>query len=302
MIIFVNGFWGGFLENTDPVKLSFFKNLFELTFNENIELGNFDESDVLFESVFSDKTYINDKKWRYTIFFNGESQSRIFFDTLKNNNLRLSKIPEYNIILTGKLTNKSIKIVNTPLFIPYIYSNNFIDFLQNPTPRTIIPRKNICAVISNSNCKQRNHFLDKLQQQISIDYAGNFRNNVPKIPGEYNSNNLLNFYSQYKFVICLENTKQETYITEKIINGFLAKTIPIYWGSDHICDYFNEERFINVLNLSEIMINRTINIILSIINDNEKYLRIVNKPIFKDGVLLRNINEIANDIKKIVNL
>jgi hypothetical protein len=298
MIIFINGFWGGFLENTDPVKFSFFKNLFELAFNEKIESGNIDESDVLFESVFSDKTYINDKKWRYTIFFNGESQSRIVFDTLKNNTLRLSKIPEYDIILTGKFTNKSIKTVNTPLFIPYIYSNNYLDILQNPSPpRKIIPRKNICAVISNSNCPQRNHFLDKLQQKISIDYAGNFRNNVPKIPGVYNSNEILNFYSQYKFVICLENTKQETYITEKIINGFLSKTIPIYWGSDHIHDYFNEERFINVPNLSEIMINRTINIILSIINDNEKYLRIVNKPIFKDGVLLRNINDIANDIK-----
>ena len=151
MKVFINGFWGGFVENTDPNKFLFFQKIFELAFNEEILVGNFNESDILFESVFSDKTYINDKKWKYTIFFNGESQERIIIDTFKNNRYRLSKIPEYNIILTGKFTNKSIKTVNTPLFISYIYSNNYLNLLQNPAPRYLVPKKNICAVISNSN-------------------------------------------------------------------------------------------------------------------------------------------------------
>ena len=300
MKVFINGFWGGFIENTDPNKFSFFQKIFESAFNEEISVGNFDESDILFESVFSDKTYINDKKWKYTIFFNGESQERIIVDTFKNNRYRLSKIPDYNIILTGKFTNKSIKTINTPLFISYIYSNNYLHLLQNPSPRVLVPKKNICAVISNSNCPKRNYFLDKLQKIVRIDYAGNFRNNTPKIPGAYNSNEILNFYSQYKFVICLENTKQETYITEKIINGFLARTIPIYWGSDNIYDYFNKERFINIPNLSEIMINKVISDIVAIITDDNKYLQIVNKPIFNDNFLSRNIGNIAEDIKTLL--
>ena len=300
MKVFINGFWGGFIENTDPNKFSFFQKIFESAFNEEISVGNFDESDILFESVFSDKTYITDKKWKYTIFFNGESQERIIVDTFKNNRYRLSKIPDYNIILTGKFTNKSIKTINTPLFISYIYSNNYLHLLQNPSPRVLVPKKNICAVISNSNCPKRNYFLDKLQKIVRIDYAGNFRNNTPKIPGAYNSNEILNFYSQYKFVICLENTKQETYITEKIINGFLARTIPIYWGSDNIYDYFNKERFINIPNLSEIMINKVISDIVAIITDDNKYLQIVNKPIFNDNFLSRNIGNIAEDIKTLL--
>ena len=300
MKVFINGFWGGFIENTDPNKFSFFQKIFESAFNEEISVGNFDESDILFESVFSDKTYINDKKWKYTIFFNGESQERIIVDTFKNNRYRLSKIPDYNIILTGKFTNKSIKTINTPLFISYIYSNNYLHLLQNPSPRVLVPKKNICAVISNSNCPKRNYFLDKLQKIVRIDYAGNFRNNTPKIPGAYNSNEILNFYSQYKFVICLENTKQETYITEKIINGFLARTIPINWGSDNIYDYFNKERFINIPNLSEIMINKVISAIVAIITDDNKYLQIVNKPIFNDNFLSRNIGNIAEDIKTLL--
>jgi hypothetical protein len=300
MKIFISGFWCGFVENTDPIKFLFFKEIFELAFNEEISIGNFNESDILFESIFSNKTYINDKKWKYTIFFNGESQERIIYDTFRDNKYRLSKIPDYNIILTGKFTNKSIKTVNTPLFISYIYSNNYFNLLNNQIPIYLVPKKNICAVISNSNCPKRNYFLDKLQEQVHIDYAGNFRNNTPKILGAYNSNEILNFYSQYKFVICLENTKQETYITEKIINGFLARTIPIYWGSNNIYDYFNKKRFINIPNLNEVMINKAISQIKQIIADDNKYLQMVNKPIFNNNQLNRDINDIANDIKTLI--
>ncbi len=302
MKIFISGFWGGFIENTDPIKFDFFKNLFELAFNETIEVGNNpNDCDILFESVFSDKTYINEKKWKYAIFFNGESQQRILTDHFKNNHNRVSQITNYDIILTGKLTNKTIKTVNLPLFIPYIYSNNYVNILQNQMKRQVIPKKKICAVISNSNCQKRNYFLDRLQEKVRIDYAGNFRNNIPKIPGAYNSDEILNFYSQYKFVICLENTKQETYITEKIINGFLTKTIPIYWGSDKICDYFNEDRFINIPNLNEICVNNAINKIVSIINDDNKYLQVVNSPILKNCCLSRNINDVSNDIISVLN-
>ena len=296
MKIFINGFWSGFIENTDPVKFKFFQQLFELAFSEKIEVGDLDDSDILFESVFSDKTYINYKSWKLSIFFNGESQQRILNCHFKNNYHRISQVTNYNIILSGKHTNKQIKTVNVPLFIPYIYSNNFLNILELPTERIIVPHKKICAVISNSTCAKRNYFLDKLQKYVHIDYAGQFRNNVTKIPGAYNSNEILNFYSQYKFVICLENTKQETYITEKIINGFLAKTIPIYWGSDKIFEYFNKERFINISALTEDVINNTINNIMTILNDDNKYLQIVNQPIFINNTLSRNIEDIANDI------
>lgn len=300
MKIFVNGFWGGFIENTDPVKFKFFKILLENVFGEDVQIGNLEESDILLESVFSDKTYINDKLWKYTLFFNGESQERILTDTLKNNKHRLSQIQNYSCILTGKFTNKLIKTVNLPLFIPYIYCNNYLNILKNPQQKTFVPRKNVCAIISNSNCPYRNFFLDKLGQKIQIDYAGNFRNNVPRILGAYNSKEIFEFYSNYKFVICMENTKQETYITEKIVNGFLAQTIPIYWGSDRIGDYFNLERFINIPNLNVNTIDETINQISLICNNPDEYMKIVNKQVFKNGNLSRDFDSIVSDVKQLI--
>ena len=46
MKLFVYGFWSGFLEGTNPIDISFFINLFQKVFDTDIELGNFEESDI----------------------------------------------------------------------------------------------------------------------------------------------------------------------------------------------------------------------------------------------------------------
>jgi len=45
--------------------------------------------------------------------------------------------------------------------------------------------------------------------------------------------------NSYKFSIIIENEKNNNYITEKIIDCFATKTIPIYWGSPNISEYFD---------------------------------------------------------------
>ena len=43
----------------------------------------------------------------------------------------------------------------------------------------------------------------------------------------------------YQFSIVPENSKQSGYYTEKILDCFIAKTIPIYWGCPDLCKHFN---------------------------------------------------------------
>lgn len=43
----------------------------------------------------------------------------------------------------------------------------------------------------------------------------------------------------FHFSIIVENSQQENYFTEKIIDCFLCKTVPIYWGCPNIGNYFN---------------------------------------------------------------
>ena len=45
----------------------------------------------------------------------------------------------------------------------------------------------------------------------------------------------------YRYSIIIENTKQDNYITEKLIDCLIVGTIPIYWGCPNVSDHFNME-------------------------------------------------------------
>lgn len=53
-------------------------------------------------------------------------------------------------------------------------------------------------------------------------------------------------FNQFAFNIAMENTVAPGYITEKIGNAFKAGSIPIYWGTSEINDFFNPASFVNV--------------------------------------------------------
>lgn len=55
------------------------------------------------------------------------------------------------------------------------------------------------------------------------------------------------------FSICLENSKEQNYFTEKIIDCLRSKVIPIYWGCPNIDDYFNMDGIIVVENIADLI-------------------------------------------------
>lgn len=48
----------------------------------------------------------------------------------------------------------------------------------------------------------------------------------------------------YRFSVVIENTREENYFTEKLMDALLCKTVPIYWGCPNISDYFDTEGMI----------------------------------------------------------
>ena len=52
--------------------------------------------------------------------------------------------------------------------------------------------------------------------------------------------------SNYKFAICFENVAYPGYVTEKIIDCFVAGTIPIYLGAPDVQDFIPKETFIDM--------------------------------------------------------
>jgi hypothetical protein len=78
------------------------------------------------------------------------------------------------------------------------------------------------------------------------------------------------------FGVAIENTQHNGYFTEKIIDCFLQKTIPIYWGCSNIGEFFNIDGIITFTSVDDaiIKINNLdkdyYNTRLEVINENYK--------------------------------
>lgn len=59
------------------------------------------------------------------------------------------------------------------------------------------------------------------------------------------------FESQYH--LCIENSRQKNFFTEKLIDCLITKTIPIYWGCDNIENFFDTNGFFIVNSFEEII-------------------------------------------------
>lgn len=56
----------------------------------------------------------------------------------------------------------------------------------------------------------------------------------------------------YRYSFTLENCRIDNYFTEKLIDCFLCKTIPIYWGAPNIDKFFDTRGMIVLNNINEI--------------------------------------------------
>tara|TARA_B110000967_G_scaffold50842_1_gene51925 strand:+ start:197 stop:1825 length:1629 start_codon:yes stop_codon:yes gene_type:complete len=291
MKIFFNGWFSGFEDNTNPgLHIDFFLNLFEKVYGEPCEKGNNVESEVLceFDMLIGSSSLVKPKQWKHTYLFSGES-------TLKCNK------NDYTCVLWGERNHKNV--VNVPLFVPYIYSNNFVNALETKKEIITVPKNDVCVIISNPRGKERTEFLSELEKHFNVCYAGGYKNNIGgALKPHYNTKEYHSFVNQFKFIISMENSREDTYITEKIINGLLSDIIPVYWGSDKVHDYINQNRFLNLKDINNT--NEIIEKMILLKEQPQKWLKMVNTNAFPniENKLERTIENIANDIKCVFNL
>ncbi len=141
-------------------------------------------------------------------------------------------------------------------------------------------KREFCSfVVSNKNGDLiRETFFLKLCEYKKVDSGGRYLNNIDNDTPPPNKfvKNKLEFDSKHKFSICFENSSHPGYTTEKIIEAFAAKTIPIYWGDPNICKMFNPKSFINVNDFKKL--EDAIEKIKEIDNDDTLYLKYLKEP------------------------
>ena len=158
----------------------------------------------------------------------------------------------------------------------------------------------VCAIISNPHGKIRNRCIERIEEAgIQIVFAGSYRNSGVKFRDEYFTKVFQYFLSQFKFVISMENSSEDIYITEKLVNGCISSAIPIYWGCKNVTQYFNSKRFINVTDPED---NTWIQTMKDIILNDHLYKKMNIEPMYPVGTSPINIDTIADEIKKKLGL
>jgi hypothetical protein len=236
--VLFRGFWPNFTPHCAVAKffLEIVKNIYQE--DEITTTSSFQEATILFESCF-DGTALIWKRWRSantddrrprTFLFSGESYN-------------LPNWQNYDIVFSGETTSHP-NVVPLPLYKLYL-----LDIGEPPQPEhRLMPDKDVLVMISNPNGQFRSRFLEALEaSDLKITYAGRYKNNIGStFPHAFGTPEFNTFATQFKFIITMENSQQENYITEKVLQGLFAENIPIYWGSPNIGNYINPQRIVSV--------------------------------------------------------
>ena len=212
-------FWPNY-DKTDNYFYNLLKSNYDLVIDEN--------PDILFYSSFGHE-YLNYKCKR--IFYTGENIRPDFtacdfafsFDFISNT-----------------------KHFRLPLYSIYIDHHKMLPKLEQKKTREEAAKiwkaktKFCCMVVSNPNCTKRIDFFKQLSKFKKVDSGGGVLNNVGG-----RVDNKVEFIKDYKFVISFENSNQNGYTSEKIMEPILQDCIPIYWGNKLVDRDFNSQRFLD---------------------------------------------------------
>ncbi len=180
------------------------------------------------------------------------------------------------------------RYIRLPLYNFLHYKNNYQQ-LRNRIPFTkeeLTRKKGFCNFVV-SNCfayDLRSSFFDLLSKYKKVDSGGRFRNNIGYLVADK-----LAFQNNYKFSIAFENCSYAGYATEKIVDAFAARTIPIYYGDPDIVKDFNPKAFVNAHDYSSF--EEVVERVKEIDNNDELYLSMMNEPIINSTVDMGDLRE-----------
>ena len=169
----------------------------------------------------------------------------------------------------------SDKIVIPVIHARLSYFNRFKQIVHLPKEKEIpfSEKKFALMITQNTLNPNKRTIFNALTQIGGVDQIQMFP--YLKTKTCYNSPELLELFNKYKFIITFENSHTAGYITEKIFNVFLARSIPIYDGAPNISEFIKPGSFIPFT-------ENIINIINMVNNNEEMYNKIINMDKVQD--------------------
>lgn len=229
-----------------------------------IPFANYCWESQLYAYVFYSKLKKIAPKFKYRIYFKG------MFDGLKNCEEKNNFIVFYPGI--SDFSSESINWKDRE-FLSMVVGNKFVEE-QNVFPklslkfwkylewffRLFFETKTKKFLQANELQDKRLELIEYFGSKGLLNLYGKGWNNLKELPSHWQNRlkniieklnpnpvkNKLEAISKYKFNLTIENLRYEGYVTEKILEAMVAKTIPVYMGAPDITEYIPKGCFIDL--------------------------------------------------------
>jgi hypothetical protein len=146
--------------------------------------------------------------------------------------------PEVNGRFTKIFTcDRGLVKANPDKFVEVFAGSNlpWCSLAENPT------KDKLCSMFCSSKLMCHGHIRRQMlafryQKQLDL-YGG--AHGSPRVGADGTPHPDKNILSRYMFSVVMENIQLDNYFTEKVTDCFATKTVPIYWGSPSIGEYFD---------------------------------------------------------------
>lgn len=164
------------------------------------------------------------------------------------------------------------RYIRHPLFARYP-TFALLNERRSVTKDDLAKRKFCSFVVSNSDmCDPiRRKFFERLSEYKRVDSGGKYLNNVGGPVSDK-----IEFCRNYKFNIAFENSSSLGYTTEKIMEAYAARSVPIYFGNPRVDMDFSLDSMVRVRDVADI--DRAVDEVIRLDRDDAAYLEKVNAP------------------------
>lgn len=185
------------------------------------------------------------------------------------------------------------------LYFPYwaqvaILKPEFRRKLEQPRPQITAEElkaqgKKFCSFICrNTAAKRRVKLVKELMKHKTVSCGGPLMNNVGG-PVE----DKIVFQKEHLFSMAYENEAAPGYQTEKIVDAYVADSIPLYWGNPYVEEIFNPKSFVNDKNFKTM--DEMVRYVIDLSEDYERMAQMLREPIFVDPDIMQKTEKALYD-------
>lgn len=160
-------------------------------------------------------------------------------------------------------------------------------------------------IYSNPRGAMRNAFYEQLNAKRSVDSLGSVMNN--RVEPRLGKRNNRDWHSSkfavlrdYRFTVAFENTELPGYTTEKMVDAWIAGSVPIYWGNPAFAIDFPPNSCLSLYEAGSL--NKLVEQVLEAENEPERYAQLQAANPFRTGAALAAVQRYQIDLEEFTKL